>query len=64
MGTPEMRNAGVAPGVPCDLLCAGWSQQTFTASDLRAQMLAARFCLSPWMARDMAWLCYGEGCHD
>ncbi len=22
------------------------------------------FCLSPWMARDMALLCFGEGCND
>ena len=32
-----------------------------TASDWRAQMLASRFCLSPWMAQ----LCFGEGrCND
>jgi len=42
----------------------GLVSSTFTASDLQAQTLAFRFCLSPWMARDLARLCFGEGSHD
>ena len=38
----------------------GWLLPPSTASDWQAQMLAARCCLSPWMAR----LCIGEGCND
>ena len=65
MQSPEMQNPGLAPRASRDLLCGGWSQTSITASDWRAQMLAARFCLSPWMARDMARLCFGEGrCND
>jgi len=42
----------------------GWLQHSLTASDSQAQMLAKRCCLSPWMARDIARLCFGEGCND
>ena len=59
----HMRNAGGQPGVSRNQL-RGWLHPSVTASDWRAQMLASRFCLSPWMARDMAWLCFGEGCGD
>jgi hypothetical protein len=45
-------------------LLGGPSQPSLTASDWRAQMLASRFCLSPWMARDMALLCFGEAAND
>ena len=61
--TSQMENAGRQPGVLCNQL-GGWLHSPSTASDWRAQMLAARFCLSPWMARDMARLCFGEGCRD
>ena len=63
MHSPDMQNAGVEPGVSRNQL-GGWLHSPSTASDWRAQMLASRFCLSPWMARDMAWLCFGEGCND
>ena len=56
----NMRNAGVQPGVSRNQL-VGWLHPPSIASHLRAQTLAARFCLSPWMARDMARLCFGEG---
>ena len=42
----------------------GWLHSSFTASDSRAQMLTARFCLSPWLARDLAALCFGEAAND
>lgn len=60
----HMQNAGGQPGVSRDLLCVGWSHFPLTALDWRAQMLASRFCLSPWMARDLARLCFGEGRND
>jgi hypothetical protein len=59
----QMRNAGVQPGVSRNQL-GGWLPYPSTASDWQAQTLASRFCLSPWMARDLAALCYGEGCHE
>ena len=60
---PDMRNAGLQPGVSRNQL-VGWLHSSPTASDWQAQTLACRFCLSPWMARDMARLCFGEGCND
>lgn len=61
----KMQNPDWQAGASRDLLCVGWSHSPFTASEWRAQMLASRFCLSPWMARDMARLCFGEGrCND
>ncbi len=43
----------------------GWLHSPSTALDRQAQTLACRFGLSPWMARDMARLCFGEGrCND
>lgn len=64
MAPLDMQNPGLQPRAMRD--CFGWPSQTsFTASDRQAQTLAGRFCLSPWMARDMALLCYGEGqCND
>ena len=59
----QMQNPGLAPRASRD--CFGRPSHRFlTASDWRAQMLAARFHLSPWMARDMARLCFGEGRND
>ena len=60
---PHMQNAGVEPGVSRNQL-GGWLHPSLTASGRQAQMLAARVRLSPWMARDMAWLCFGEGQGD
>lgn len=56
----HMQNAGVQPGVSRNQL-GGWLHSSLTASDTRAQMLASRFRLSPWLARDVARLCFGEG---
>jgi hypothetical protein len=59
----EMQNPGWRAGASRNQL-GGWLLPTSTGSDWRAQMLASRFCLSPWMARDMARLCFGEGRND
>lgn len=62
--SPKMQNPGLQPRVSRD--CFGGPSPHFpTASDWQAQTLASRFCLSPWIARDVAWLCFGEGsCSD
>jgi hypothetical protein len=60
---PQMQNPGWQAGASRD--CFGRPSHRFlTASDWRAQMLARRFRLSPWMARDIARLCFGEGRND
>ena len=59
----HMQNPGLAPRASRNQL-VGWLHFSPTSSDWRAQMLASRFCLSPWMARDMARLSFGEGCND
>ena len=59
----HMQNPGGQAGASRNQL-GSWLHPSPTASDWRAQMLACRFCLSPWMARDMARLCFGEGCND
>ena len=62
--TSQMENAGRQPGVLCNQL-GGWLHSPSTASDRQAQLIASRICLSPWMAQDMARLCFGEGrCND
>jgi len=64
MNALEMGKAGSHPGLSGDLRWYGWSHSSLTASDRQAQTLASRFCLSPWMARDMALLCFGGCCDD
>lgn len=62
--TSQMENAGRQPGVLCNQH-GGWLHPSLTASERQAQLLASRFHLSCWMARDMARLCFGEGrCND
>lgn len=39
----------------------GRSHSLSTLLDMRAQMLAERFHLSPWMALDLAEHCFGSG---
>ncbi len=42
--------------------CCGWLSHSFlTAPAMQAQMRATRFSLSPWMAQDLARLCFGRG---
>lgn len=60
----HMQNPGLAPRASRDLLCLGWSQECLIASESQAQTLASRFTLSPWLAQDLARLCYGETAHD
>jgi hypothetical protein len=57
------QNPGLAPRASRNQL-VGWLHLSPTASEQQAQTLACRFCLSPWMARDMARLCFGEGCRN
>ena len=64
MGFPQMRNPGLQPRASRDLLCPGGSPFPPTASHWRAQFLASRFNLSPWIAEDVAELCFGEGAND
>ena len=59
----HMQNPGLAPRASRNQL-GRWLHSSLTASDRQAQMLASRFCLSPWIARDVARLCFGEGCND
>ena len=56
----QMQNPGWRAGASRNQL-GGWLHLSPTASDWRAQILASRFCLSPWMAQDMTRLCFGEG---
>jgi len=59
----QMQNPGLAPRASRDC-CGGRSHPLFTALECRAQMFASRFCLSPWMAHDLARLCFGESRND
>lgn len=59
----HMQNPGVQAGASRNQL-VGWLHFSPTASERRVQMLASRFCLSPWMARDLARLCFGESRSD
>ena len=58
----NMQKPGWQAGVSLDhdLLCDGWSFSFNIASERQAQMLASRFFLSPWLAREVASLCFGE----
>lgn len=56
----EMQSPGCAPRASRDC-CGGRSHSFNTALDGPAQMFARRFCVSPWLAQDLAWLCFGEG---
>ena len=64
MHHPEMQSPGDGFAGASRNQLGGWLQSSTTASEWQAQTLACRFCLSPWMARDMARLCFGEGCND
>lgn len=59
----QMQNPGWRAGALRDQL-GGCSRSIPTASDWQAQTLVDRFCLSPWLARDVALLCFGEGCDE
>ncbi len=59
----HMQNPGLAPRAS-RIRLGGWLHSSTTASVLRAQILTDRFSLSPWMVRDVARLCFGEGAND
>lgn len=59
----QTQNPGWQAGGSLDQHC-GLVFPIFTVSKQQAQMLGSRFCLSPWMARDLARLCFGEVNHD
>ena len=49
--------------VGCDLF-GDASHSPLTPSALRSQLFTARYAVSPWLAQDLASLCFGEGCCD
>jgi len=55
----EQQSPGMQAGASRDQL-GRWSHQSVTVSERRAQMLACRFSLSPWIAQDIALLCFGH----
>jgi len=60
----NMQNPGGQAGVSRDRCHGGRWEPTITTQDFRAQMLASRYSLSPWIAREVSRLCFGEGCND
>ena len=59
----EMQNPGLAPRASRE--CSGGpSHISTTPWRWREQALVSRFGLSPWMAREVSWLCFGESCDD
>ena len=59
----DMQNPAVEGGASRDHLGSG-SHPSTTSSHWREQALASRFGLSPWMAREVSRLCFGESCDD
>ena len=60
----KMQNPGGQAGALRDLLSEGWSQQTDTVISHQAQRLILRHGLLPWLACDVASLCFGEARND
>lgn len=60
MGALNMQNPGGQAGASRDCF-GGQSLPFLTAPDWQAQTLSYRFCLSPWMAQEIARLCFEEG---
>lgn len=58
-----MQNPGGQAGASRNQL-GGWLLPPIIASDRQAQMPDSCFRVPPWMAQDLAWLCFGEGCND
>lgn len=59
--TNQTRPLGGRAG--CELL-GRLSHSTLTPIGLRSQLFAARFRLNPWLAQDLAQLCFGEAADD
>ena len=58
------KNPGLAPRASLRNQLRRWLHKPSTSNERRAQMIATRFNLSPWLARDVAQLCFGEGRND
>ena len=56
----HMQNPGWQAGASRNQL-GGWLRHSPTASESQAQIVTTRFRLTPWLARDVARLCFGEG---
>lgn len=59
----DMQNPGWQAGASRDHF-GGRSQHFNTTQRLREQAIASRYGLSPWMAREVSALVFGEGCCD
>ena len=59
----DMQNHGWQAGASRDHFARG-SHLSTTSWHWREQALVSRFGLSPSMAREVSWLCFGEGCDD
>ena len=60
-GRAQMQNPGAVNAGASRNQLGGWLHHSLTASESQAQILKRRFQLSPWMARDVARICFGEG---
>lgn len=56
-------NPGLQAGAYSDLL-GGWSRSSITAIERQRQSLSRRFVLSPWLASQIAVLCFGGSRDD
>ena len=59
----EMQNPGLAPRASRECF-GGPSLPSTTSWHWREQVLASRFGLSRWMAREVSSLCFEESAHD
>lgn len=59
----DMQNPGLRAGASRDHF-AGGSHRLTTTQRLREQAIASRYGLSPWMAREVSALVFGEACND
>ena len=60
-GRVQMQNPGAVNAGALRNQLGRWLQHFPTASESQAQIVGTRFGLSPWLARDVARLCFGEG---
>jgi len=57
--TQHDENPGLQAGASGELLWTGWSRSSITAIERQSQSLSRRFRLSPWLASQVAVLCFG-----
>lgn len=60
MHCPKMQNPGGCIAGASRNQLGGWLHSPSTPLDWRAQILATRFAISPWLAQDMTVLAFGE----